>query len=571
MRFRSQIHSVPLSLPEMRFPHAARLGTIVRAAQGETFLSNSAVMSTPSSPPSIQSPGGKEPPSDRQHFAVFWEWCFRREAFRAGPQIALAMPLVGLEIFIWLFWPQRWHVNQGADVLRVLVGIAAVLIVGGGAVHVSRAFCWEVSPELRELVRLTGIGPITLLCCKSLPRWSTIGLSVLVLAPVLCFARTLGGVTPALVYSCGAALLMLAVLTAGIAMVAGVSATDSENASTTAVMGTLLLMLLYHLMFWFSALIVYLSYGQSTGRWGSIPSGSGWRMPYDFAWQSAPLIVLIRAGGSPDSLSLLSPSYWIHFLTALFGFRMASVVMINRFRSVRGPSAKDMEPTAAATKSGGSGRPRCSESPHFWKETQILAGGYRSQRFWGLMYLLLALFVLLAGLSGPHEAELSLTLAIIAEIVWPIIFSVRLDALISAEFREQTWQSLMLLPIDRRTLLWAKVKAVAWQQRTVLLPVGLAVAFGLPRAPLAVAATGVIAALAGMIMCQVSAVHYLTPRYWWAGPAQIAAIAVLIVTGVNLWIRVNPWISIFVTVALMVVVVVAIQSYLETKLEAWTE
>ena len=63
------------------------------------------------------------------------------------------------------------------------------------AVHASQSICWEVSPELRELVRLTGIGPVTLLCCKSLARWSTIGISVLLLAPLQCFAFAPGGVT----------------------------------------------------------------------------------------------------------------------------------------------------------------------------------------------------------------------------------------------------------------------------------------------------------------------------------------------------------------------------------------
>ncbi len=456
----------------------------------------------------------------------------------------------------------------------VLVGIAAMMILGGGAIHASQAFCWEVSPELRELVRLTGIGPVTLLCCKSLARWSTIGCSVLLLVPPVSFAITLGGVTTAHLGACGAVLLMLTALMTGMALVAGVSATDSQNSSTTAVMGTFLLLLLYHVMFWLTAVVVYLGYREANGGdWGPIPFNSWWRIPYDFAWQSAPVTVLVRACRSPDLFSPLSPSYWIHFLTALFGFRMASVVMINRFRSVRGPTEADLEATRPATMSVGSGRPRCSDAPHFWKDTQILAGGYRSQRFLGLIYGLIAFAVLFVGVAAPreHEAEYSLRLAIFAECAWPVIFAFYLDGLISIEFREQTWQSLILLPIDRRTLLWAKVRAVAWQQRAILLPVGVAVAFGLPRAPGPVLMTGVIATLAGMLMCQVSAVHYLTPRYWWAGPVQAGVILGLIVTCLLLWLTFNLWVSFFMTVTLMVVTVVAVQSYLETKLESWTE
>ena len=179
-------------------------------------------------------------------------------------------------------------------------------------------------------------------------------------------------------------------------------------------------------LFWLAAAVIYLGYREATGgHGGQIPSHSWWRIPYDFAWQSAPLNVLVRACRSPDLFSPLSPSYWIHFLTALFGFRLASVVMINRFRSIRGPTEADLESTRPATKSVGSGRPRCTDAPHFWKDTQILAGGYRSQRFLGLAYGMIAVAVLFIGVAAPdHEAEFSLSLAIIAECLWPIIFAV---------------------------------------------------------------------------------------------------------------------------------------------------
>ena len=102
--------------------------------------------------------------------------------------------------------------------------------------HAARAVCWEISTEIRELVRLTGIGPIQLLLCKSLARWISIACSLLVLLPLVLFALTLGGTSMTQVVAYGWGLLMLAVLTASFALLAGVLANSSQNVGTTAAM-----------------------------------------------------------------------------------------------------------------------------------------------------------------------------------------------------------------------------------------------------------------------------------------------------------------------------------------------
>lgn len=505
--------------------------------------------------------------TDAQRRSVIWEWCLHREAFRIAPRMLLISPLVLMELYCLFFWPGRWQSNQGRQFLQIVFGVASILILGGGASYAAQAVCWEVSAELRELVRLTGIGPLTLLFCKTAARWWTIACSVLLLAPLVGFAVTLGGVTNAQLAACGWGLLMLATLTAGMAAFAGISSTDSQNSSTAAATGTLVLILLYHMVFWFSAALIGLISWWVTGSW-QVPSGP-WRTAFDFQWQSAPIAVMMRASLSPELFSPLNPSYWIHFLTALFGFRVAAVVMVNRFNSIRSPGNAESE-SVNATSESTTGRPRFLIDPLLWKDAHVLSGGFPSRRRWTVVYGLLAVGVLVAGFHSLNR-DLPLALGIIAECAFPVIFAVRLDALIAVEFRQQTWQGLMLLPIERRKYLTAKLRAVAWEQRAALLPVGLAVAIAVPRAPAAVLMTGVIAILFGTLLCQVSAIYYLTSRYWWTGLVQVGSVITFIFVCVLFWNHFPAWISFLMTVTLTIVMLLSVQGFLETTLRNWTE
>lgn len=503
--------------------------------------------------------------SGAQQQRVFWEWCLRREVFRFAPLALLVVPLALTELHMTLFWQWSRSVVRGTDILRGLFGIAAMMVVGGGAVHAAQAVCWEVSTDLRELVRLTGIGPVTLFFAKSLVRWWTILCSLLLLTPMVLFAITLGGVTTAHLVACGWGLLMLAALTLGMAMVAGISATEVQNASTTAAMGTFLLMLLYHLLIWMVLALMSAAMWFATGEWG-VPHSSWIRPVYDFAWQYAPIANLMRAISAPTLFSPLSPTYWIHFLFAGLLIRMATVVMINRFRTIRTVAVA----SDSAARNSGLSRPRCSNAPFFWKDSQILLGGSRSRRVWLVIYLLSAVGGLMLMSSG-QDRELPLVVCIITECVLPVIFAVRLDGLIAAEFREQTWQSLMLLPIDRRTLIWSKARAVAWEQQGALLPLLIAVPIAASRYPAAVFMVAVIAGLSGFMMCQVSAAYYLTPKYFWTGPVRGGLFLCLIVLCVAIWFNCGRWESFFMTVVLQIVTIVPVQQFICTHIDDWTE
>lgn len=502
----------------------------------------------------------------RQRIAVLWAWCLCREALLILPQTIPVAPLLLIVLFRNLFFTDQWYPNQGRDCLRVLFATAVLLVLGGGATHAAQAICWEVSNELRELVRLTGIGPLALLCCKSLARWVTIGCSVLVLTPLVCFTMTLGGANTAQLAAYGWGLLMLTLLTASMAALAGVISTESANTSTTAAMTTFILMLLYHMLFWMTALAILIATWLATGDW-SAPHTSWWQSLADLPWQSAPVMVILRISSAPELFDPLSPSYWMHFLAACCIFRYAAIIMINRFRSLT--STDHAESSEVSEGSVVTGRPRCGAAPLYWKDAYVLIG-LRSRRSWNVVYFLLANVVVFSGLL-QWNTTLPLAVGIIAECACPILFAVRFDSLLSAEFRQKTWHDLMLLPIDRSSVLWAKAQAICWEHQLAALPIGIAIAFAALRDPTVIFMTGVIAALAGVLLCQVSAIYYVTAKHWWSGPSQMLGFLTLVVFCAVIWVNFPIWPGFIMVVAILGVTTIPIQQFINQSLDRWME
>lgn len=508
-------------------------------------------------------------PSDSERAWVLWEWCLRRETGRWLPQLMLLVPLVLLETLALFELTTDWHPNQGRNILNGIYVLAALVIVGGGTIHAAQAVCWEMSPELRELVRLTGAQPLPLLFCRTLSRWLTVGVAVLLLAPMVCFARCLGGATWEQLCAIGLALFMLATLTAAFALVAGLSATDAQNPAMTAAMGTFILLLLYHTIFWLASPLVFIARGLTTGDWSRPPFEPWWQACFDFGWQSTPIAVLISAARTPDLLSPLSPSYWLHFVAAFFAMRWAARVMIHRFQS--SVTRQDSESVTAPTGTRAApARPRCSELPLLWKDAEILAGGARGRRRWNIAAVVIAIGIVAINVANSdwHSA---VPLAVLTLCALPIIYAVRVDALIAAEFRQQTWQSLMLLPIGRQSLYWTKLRAIARQQRWMLLPAAVALAFGCIEQPVALGMATVIAPIAGLLLCQVSAVYYFTRHEWWRSPIHAFLAVGLIMLCLVIWFNFPPWVSFFMTLLLLAVSYIPIQHYIGETLQDWTE
>lgn len=482
-------------------------------------------------------------PTDNDRAVVFWEWCLSCETTRTSTQLILIGPLVLVDLYCWSFYFTEPGVGQSRELMTLLIDFAATLICFTGAIHAARAICWESSPELRELVRLTGLGPLTLLRCKTMARWSTIGCALLALIPFACLARTFGGWNLAQIWAALGTLLMLAVLTASFALIAAVAATEVENSPTTATAATLVMLVLYHGLFWLTAGL--LKFGMQ--RYSSQQTEYLWQTLYDFAWDSAPAMSILHANSTPETFSPLAPSYWMHFLTAMVGFRLASIVLVNRFRTVRRP--KEFQDDAIVNPCPPH-RPRCTDDPFLWKEFHVLAGGVRTNRRWVICYVIAACGIALIDVLNQNTA-LPFIVGMIAVCLWPVIFAARLDSLCAAEFRQQTWQALMLLPIDRRWIIWSKFRAIAWEQRPLAIPVATAIVFAWPHGTEVLVITALLAPAVGLVMCQAAVINHLLVYSPMNGPLPAGGAISFFATFIFMTAAAagnNPWVGFIVTI-----------------------
>jgi hypothetical protein len=530
----------------------------------------------------------------------------RREAPRWRPSIFRMTLLIPVVLTGWLaatVWPDLHHPG-GAEAIRQLLFIAALTIFFGGIQFASQAVCWETSPEMRDLVRLTGIDAKMLLWATTLSRWWTIGWSLVLMLPLAMFAVTLGGVGFDQLLAGAYGLALLAALMGGFGMLASVLTADAKNPEKTASTATWLTLVMYNVAFVLLSQAVYWGNWLITGTVSQSREQLCRRIAY---W--APTVSLGQALHSPTLFSPTEPGYWPHFLTALCCAGLATLAVELRFRSsIRTEDAdvSDGLPSLHVSKSegmdvedghsrpSGSGvekrtgksahppirevvpvrvvrslasgrRPRCSDRPFFWKDVYILSDERKWLKVWTLFYLAATLGVLLLSVvSSDHSDRFRIVaVAIPSIVVVAIILSVRFDALLTAEFRDRTWGSLMLLPVDPGQLLWTKLWAAMWEQRFAALPVGVAHAALLMVGPQeAIVAAGMAAVTAIIVcglLCQMSCINQLLGKVWWVGACQTIGFIAIIVAAFAIWIKCGLWPGFLLTTAFLAAVAVVLQ------------
>ena len=181
----------------------------------------------------------------------------------------------------------------------------------------------------------------------------------------------------------------------------------------------------------------------------------------------------------------------------------------------------------------------CSDRPFFWKDVYILSEERKRVNWASLFYVVAAigLAAFLAVIAHTQNfGDAAIFFSILPIIVASLVISVRFDSLLTVEFRDRTWGSLMLLPVDPCSLLYTKLWAALWEQRFVAFPVGVAQVALLLAMPIGAYVAGiavVLAPLAAGLMCQMSAINQLLGKKWWVGLVQaVAFIAVLVGSGV---------------------------------------
>lgn len=525
---------------------------------------------------------------------VFFQWCLQHEAPRWRPpliRLTFILPAIAAWLSAATIWPDFKFTSAGSAAISNLLAVASFVIVVAGVQFAARSICWEVSSEMRDLVRLTGVGATTLLWSKTAARWWTIGWSLLLILPLAMFAKTMGGVTSGQLVSGACGLAMLVLLTGASAMLAGVLAADSKNPEKTATGTAVSLLAIYNLSFVFLSLAIIMSevvFGRSTS--------AATEKQASYALNCTPVVVVFRTFQSTGTDAITDPAYWGHFVVAIGIAYFATQVMKVRFRSSptgslsesdaglssldlpsrRVQAAKWVKPPASAEASpkpqvetpapkslpvSTGRRPRCSEHPFFWKDVFILSDERGRVNPWTVAYFLFAfaIFGLLVLLSVNNgDRGLRTVIAFVSIAGAAVVVSVRFDALLTVEFRERTWGSLMLLPIDPCDLLWIKLQATIWEQRFAVIPVVVA-QFGLlfyeaeniPGAIMSV----LIAVPVCLLLCQMSALAQLLGKVWWLGPCQAIGFIAVAVCVVAIWIKCGLWLGFMIAEFLLVAVV----------------
>ena len=505
-------------------------------------------------------------------FWVFLRWCLQRESQRLWNYTILMMP-VFVSGYLFRNLVLRPYPVQGPAVLEILLAIGALFLFIGGVRHASSAVCWEVSNELRDLVRLTGIDPAALLWCKSLCRWWTIGLSILLILPLTIYARTIGAISGNQWFAGGCWLLLVTVLTAGFAMVASVSSNRAANAETTAASGSLLLMVVYHIIFWITSALIGVVLPYLNGQM-NLSIGSMEYQAARLAMDCAPFGGVYRGLRSPATFSPLDPTFWVHFITAILCMWAATVVMKNRLRVTTQGDAPIIEPGIVQRRviNRTFSRPRCTDRPFFWKDTYILGAGRWSQAWWTFLSVMGLIFLIGSTIRNVNSVEvMPLVFGIIAVCLLPCVIAVRLDALLTAEIRDNTWTSLMLLPIDPRVPIIAKIQAAAWERKAIFVPVivGAAIASSWNVTAVFVAAT--IALLVGILMIEISILNQFYSKSWWVGPVTGVFIVCMVVAIIPFWVVGGVAMGFLLTCLALATIIFCVYAHIVWRLNHWTE
>ena len=503
---------------------------------------------------------------------AFFGWCLRREATRGWNYTVLLLPLlVAGYAMTWI--SGEIDRGNGKWLLQILFGVAATFVLIGGIRHASKAVCWEVSNESRDLVRLTGIDPIKMLWLKSCGCWWTVFLSLFLMTPLFLFARTLGAVTFDFWVVGFSWLLLLFALTAGFAMVASVSSNRVSNPETTAATATFFLLLVYHFLFWgfgtVAALILWL------GEDSFFPVHRNWvlaAIPYVF--RLAPISGFVHGFTSPSTFSLLDPGYWIHFFTAGVSMWGASIVIRERFRVTKRGDEEVREPMVQKPRfvTPVLMRPRCTDRPFFWKDVFILGGGNWSRSWWVAMGLLAAMGMVsyLVGYGATARVAM-LPVGLIAICVTPCVMAFRFDALLTPEFRDKTWDSLMLLPVDPRFILLEKLKATAWERMGLFLPVTLAAGGAMTISPTIVLTTTLMATLVGCLLINLTIINQFYAKKWWLGPLLVIAIVAFIGILIPVCGLFPLEMSFLIAVLLICLMIGGLSWHIDYRLRHWTD
>ena len=320
-----------------------------------------------------------------------------------------------------------------------------------GVTYFSVAITEEKEEETLPLLRMTGIRNITLLIGKSVPRLAVVLLLILIAAPFLMLAVTLGGVVPEQILASLMGLFCYAFCLSQL----GLFASTTARTSSKAVSNTVLLWVVLEFGSWIPTLAA-----MAFDEWGfgkleelfTWVAGSLWERTM---WHASASYLMFDRGEN-----VWHPQMTFQLLVG-FVFFALSLLCFERFneRAIAQGAASVVSPKnpLAELRRNMLSPLRSWDAAIAWKSWQFLAGGW----FWfwtwmiGLPVASISIIIVISVLVGefaPAEAY-GVTLMMVGTGGLIVLLARLLGSLLNREIYEQTMVSLLMLPQKSSVLL----------------------------------------------------------------------------------------------------------------------
>ena len=324
-----------------------------------------------------------------------------------------------------------------------------------GIMYFSVAITEEKEEDTLPLLRMTGIRNFTLLLGKSLPRLAVVVLLILVAAPFLLLAQTLGGVVPEQILASLLGVLCYAFCLSQAALLSSTLCLNSQKAVS--------LMFVFWLLLEFGGWLVYLGAVVCT-EWRL---GSVWGIPLDDIlhwlsagmrertfWQASGTFLIFERGES-----VWHSQMTFHLLAGTVLF-VVSLLLFERFARAslaQGGAVSETAGRGLFARTRAVRSLRCWDQALPWKSWQFVAGGRFQFISWliGLPAASLGTILLISMAVNERmpAAVYGGTVFFVGLAAFAIMMARLFGNLLNREIHQQTLVSLCMLPQSRGSML----------------------------------------------------------------------------------------------------------------------
>jgi hypothetical protein len=342
------------------------------------------------------------------------------------------------------FSSYEWRTAIGRDLFAWLIGYNYFFISAAAATFFATAITEEREAETLGLLRMAGVGSLTLVLGKWFPRLLSTGLLLLVQLPFTYLCITLGGILWPQILAAFASLAAHLVFVGGLALVCSVC----SRTSSTACLWTALWLALIHLAGLLSGI--------------GLPGGTG-----GAAWWNALLLAITQFLGATRLIEVMQSG----FVGSAWCYQVASNLLAGSILLLAGCVLFGRLPLDEPADSGkirswlpklsrlSSARRTWGSAPLFWHAFYLLTGGPVPLvlRFAGHVAVSLVFNVFLISWNSRFRwDEFGAVL-----IIWGLIATALEGAYVSAqvfrcEIAGQTWGTLCLLPKHVWEIAWPR-------------------------------------------------------------------------------------------------------------------